>query len=147
MYPNLRVTLGLALALALATQALAGGFWLTLGQGSASTDPLAKDAVLIVRPEGCNNPAKAVVSGKAIGLVDGKRRHVPLKLVALSTPGTYAVKRDWGQEGSWVLNLVALADGRTTSAVVPIGPNGFERRAAKFFPRLPSDADIDAALK
>ena len=135
-----------AISAALTGQALAGGFYLTLGQPSASSDPKAKSAILTVRPDGCHEPAKAVVSGMAVGIVNGKRQTVPLTLVPLTQPATYALMREWGAEGTWVLSLVATLDGHATSAVVPIGAKGFERASVKYFRRAPTQGEIESAL-
>lgn len=137
----------LALALGSAAYLTAGGFWLTLGNPAASSDPKAEGAVLIVRPDGCGEPAKATMAGTAEGVINGRRQSVPLKLVALSQPGTYAVHRNWPKEGSWVLSIVGKYQGAVTSAVVPIGPDGFERKAATFAQGQPAKREIEALLK
>jgi len=127
--------------------ALAGGFFLTLGNPVAANAPQAKGAVLVVRPDGCHEPAKARITGTAEGLVNGARRSVPLKLIALPTPGVYAVNREWPAEGVWVVNLTGVNLGATTSAIVPIGPKGFVRESSKFMAGTASEVEITAALK
>jgi len=140
--------LGLAAVVVAGAQwALAGGFFLTIGNPVAANAPQAKGAVLVVRPDGCHEPAKARISGTAEGIVNGARRSVPLKLTALPTTGVYAVNREWPAEGAWVVNLTGVYLGATTSAVVPIGPKGFMRESSKFMPRAASEVEITAALK
>jgi len=136
----------LAVGLAFAHLAMGGGFFLTIGNPVAANDPQAKKAVMVVRPDGCHEPAKAQLSGVAEGIVNGARRSVPLKLAALSKPGTYAVYREWPAEGVWVVNLTGKYLGGTTTAIVPMGPNGFQRESAKFLSRPATAADIEAAL-
>ena len=133
--------------LACAHWALAGGFYLTIGSPVAANVPKVKNAVLVVRPDGCHEPAKAQITGTAEGLVDGARRSMPLKLTALPTPGVYAVFHEWPAVGVWVVNLTGSYLGATTGAIVPIGPKGFIRASSKFFPRSATETEIAASLR
>jgi hypothetical protein len=147
---NLRVQrlwLAAIVGLAGAHGALAGGFFLTIGSPVAANVPHVKSAVLVVRPDGCHEPAKAQITGTAEGIVNGVRRSVPLKLAPLPTPGVYAVFREWPAEGAWVVNLTGKYLGATTSAIVPIGPKGFMRESSKFVQRSASEDEIQASLK
>ena len=142
-----RLGLAALVALAGAHWALAGGFFLSIGNPVAANVPQVKKAVLVVRPDGCNEPAKAQITGTAEGIVNGARQSVHLKLTALPTPGVYAVFREWPAEGIWVVNLTGKYLGATTSAIVPIGPKGFMRESSKFQPRSASEDEIQASLK
>ncbi|MCU1275937.1 MAG: hypothetical protein JWO48_3368 [Bryobacterales bacterium] len=143
----LRMGLTALVGIAGAQWALAGGFFLTIGSPVAANVPQVKGAVLVVRPDGCEEPAKAQITGTAEGIVNGARRSVPLKLATLPTPGVYAVNREWPSEGVWVVSLTGNYRGLTTSAIVPIGPKGFMRESSKFFPRAASEGEIEASLK
>src|SRR5439155_14076645 len=101
----LRLALAAVVVMAGAQWLFAGGFFLTIGNPVAANAPQAKGAVLVVRPDGCHEPAKARITGTAEGMVNGSRRSVPLRLVTLPTPGVYAVNREWPTEGVWVVNL------------------------------------------
>ncbi|PYT11864.1 MAG: hypothetical protein DMG59_25210 [Acidobacteria bacterium] len=127
--------------------ALAGGFFLTIGNPVAGNAPQFKSAVLVVRPDGCGEPAKAQITGTAEGIVAGARRSIPIKLMALPTPGVYAVYREWPAEGVWVVSLTGKYHDATTSAIVPIGAKGFLRESSKFFPRAATEAEIEGTLK
>ena len=59
----------------------------------------------------------------------------------------YAVNQDWPAEGAWIVNLKGFCDRANTGALVPIGPHGFIRESAKFFPRAATDAEIETSLK
>src|SRR5262245_58299201 len=85
--------LGGALLLAIASPALAGGFQLAVETPAGVKDLNLKDAVLIARTYGCHQPAAAKLSATAEGLVNGKRKSVPLELHAVGT-GVYAVKQE-----------------------------------------------------
>ncbi|HZU24958.1 MAG TPA: hypothetical protein VFA04_05520 [Bryobacteraceae bacterium] len=124
----------------------AGGFWLQLGDPSANPDAKAKNAVVIVRPFGCISPADAKLTGTAEGMLNGQRRTIALDLVPLSEKATYAVLREWPAEGSWVLRLTASVPGRTTSALVPVTAEGFNRAMVKFFQGDPPRSDLEAML-
>ena len=60
--------LATCLALSCANVALAGGFFLTIGNPVAGNAPQFKSAVLVVRPDGCGEPAKAQITGTAEGV-------------------------------------------------------------------------------
>ncbi len=148
LYENRFRAAALAAALLLAPAALrAGGFFLTLGHPQASRDPLAKNAVFLVRPDGCHDPARATISAVAEGLVEGRRVSAPLKLVALGSPGTYAVRREWPAGGSWVVIVTASYEGARASALVPIGKEGFRRDLARTFAGEPEAGQVEALLR
>jgi hypothetical protein len=127
---------------------LAGGFNLEFGNPDANSDPKAKDAAVIVRAVGCHSPEKAVFTGTAVGMVDGKRQTVQLSLIPLSQPGVFAVKQQWPREGSWVLTFTASVDGiYLAGATVPVSARGVERLAAKNYHRKLTDEDIQVALR
>jgi len=138
--------LGIA-ACALVALALAEGFTFTIGSPVASQDFQAKGASFVFRTEGCAEPAKSQVGGTAEGLVKGARRSIPLKVMATSKPGVYAVYQSWPPAGDWVVNLKGTCADAGAGALVPIGARGFIRESAKFFPRPATDAEIDTILK
>jgi len=79
--------------------------------------------VLVRAFQGCHAGTIAV-SGTAVGLVDGERRSIPLRLLPTATADVYAVRRQWPSEGVWVLRLtVTVGDGHAT-ALVGIGASG-----------------------
>lgn len=137
-----------AIAFAAVMPLLAGGFYLEVGNPSANHDPKAKDALFVVRPTGCHEPEKASLSATAEGKVDGKRQSLPLKLIPLSSPGSYAVPRDFPATGSWVVTVVGVAiNGPVTSIAVPVNPKGFDRASIKFVPgKIPSE-DIEKMIR
>ncbi len=145
MYKHIRF---LAPAFAIAASAgllLAGMPVLVIGNAEASGAARAAGAVLTLKPAGCL-PASANVSGAAIGMVQGERRSIPLKLTRLPETGVYALTQQWPAEGKWVLQLTATDGLRTVTALVPAGPNGVERQNAKFFPRQITSGEADAML-
>ncbi len=134
-------------ACAVAALGLAEGFTFNIASPVAAQDFHAKTAVFVFRTQGCAEPAKAEISGTAEGVVKGARRSVALKIMPMSKAGVYAVNHEWPAEGEWVVNLKGACAGAMAGAIVPIGPKGFVRESAKFFPRPATDAEIDASLK
>lgn len=137
-----------ASASVLAGQLFAGGFFLTLGNPSASPQARQLNAVLTVKATGCHDPATAKLTATAIGTVDGQRREIPLHVDKLDAPGTFAVSRQWPDEGKWVIRLEARNDsGQFTNSLVPAGPDGVDRNLARAALKPFAESDIDAMLK
>jgi len=129
----------------------AAGFGQTLtfeiGRPVASQDFRFKGAAFVFRTSGCADPAKLEVSAIAEGLVESARRSVPLMVRESTTNrGVYAVQRD-PDAGRWVVVLKGSCGSLQAGAIVPLGPSGFVRDASKFYPRPPTAAEVDAALK
>jgi hypothetical protein len=149
---NVLTIAAVAASALLTTPALGGTFFrLEIGPPVADTSApgKVKNAVLLVRPLACDDPAAVVITGTAEGFVNGSRRSVPLKLTRLATPGVHAVTRQW-PDGRWVVNLTGACPGRaaTAAAIVPIAGNtGFVRAKARFFDRATTIADVDASLQ
>ena len=124
----------------------AGGLFVLLGNPDASPEARARKAVLTLKLAGCSHPEEASLEGMATGTVDGRRKSIPLKLIALSTPGMYALTQQWPEQGRWVLQFVAKDDGRLTTTLVAAGPGGIERSGARMAMAPPSQSDIAALL-
>jgi hypothetical protein len=127
---------------------LAGGFYLEVGNPTANSDPKAKDALFVVRATGCHEPEKASFTATAEGKVNGKRESVPLKLVPLSQPGSYAVKREFPADGKWVVTVAGLSVvGQITSIAVPVNEKGFDRASIKFVPGKLVREDVEEMIR
>jgi len=134
-------------AAVVATLGGAQAFTFTIGSPVASQDGRSKMAAFVFRTEGCAEVTKAQVSGTAEGLVQGARKSVALNLVAMSTPGVYAVYPTWPAEGAWIVSLRGTCAGATAGALIPIGPGGFIRASSKMFTRPATPPEVDAALQ
>jgi len=144
----LRTGLATFLILASATAAFAEDFALQVGPPTAGNAQPAKTSLFVVRPGGCADPAAARITGTAEGIVDGVRRSVPLTLVALPTPGVYAVPRDWNNAGAWIVSLVGTCAGKTAGAIVSIGPREtYRRESVRLLGHRATPAEIDDSLK
>ena len=134
------------LAVPLAAHLFAGGFWVELGNPSASPEAREKHAVLVARVTGCHDVTKASVTATAEGIVGGQHKSVALTLIPLATPGAYAVTREWSAAGNWAVTVVATANGLTTSLLVRMDRDGFARSSARYFPRSPRPEEIAAVI-
>jgi hypothetical protein len=133
--------------LVLGAQLNAGGLYITLGSPDANTEAKKANAVVTARVTGCHKPEDARVTARAIGIVDGRRETKDLKLSRLNPPGMYALAQQWPSQGRWVIQFTAEYGG-TAVLLVPAGPEGVDRYAAKRVgSRHDIDRDIDAMLK
>lgn len=126
---------------------LAGGMYLTLARPEASQDVAAKGAAMLVRADGCQDPAKVDISAVAEGLVNGQRMTVPLKLTRLANGTTHAVAPGWPAGGVWVVRVTGKLGQASVYTLVAIGRDGFDRAGAKSKYGSASEAEIAAMLK
>lgn len=136
-----------AVLLALAGSLFAGGFYLQLGNPEASPEARKLNAVLTVRSAGCVEPRATRISATAIGTVNGEERQIPLKLEPLSTPGMFALARQWPKQGRWVIRLEATNGSLFTNSLVSAGPDGVDRYHDKAGHERFGQADIEAMLR
>jgi hypothetical protein len=120
-------------------------------------DAKSPTAVLVVHAYSCHAPTDAAVTARAEGMVDGKRKSVPLKLASTGSMGVYTVSRQWPAEGSWVL-VFSIDRGGQTTALVKLGADGTPTFEAKDGTRALNDncvrtvsgkatsKDVEAAL-
>jgi hypothetical protein len=135
---------------ALATPLFAGALILEAGDPNANPEAQAKRAVVMARITACHSPEKTVVSATAEGIVNGKRQTIPLKVMNLSTPGTFAVAQQWPREGTWTIRMVATNPdykNYATGIVVPLHDGVFSRTGTKQFFHAPTEDEVDSALK
>jgi hypothetical protein len=136
------------LAILLMIAAGGQGFTLQVGPPVAGNAPSTKNAVFVVRPGDCPDPAAARITARAEGLVGGARRSLPLSITALPTPGVHAVKKEWPDGGAWIVNVVVACAGKTSGALVTLGPkSSYRRDGVKMIPHEPTEQEIDASLK
>jgi hypothetical protein len=144
---------GLLLA-ALPGTAVAGPPWISIELPANPLNSSTRGAYLLVRTYHHARVVSVPLTGRAIGVVDGKRQTVELTFARTSMPGVYAVRRTWPAEGAWALAvhlgegsdggataLVGIADGEVRSVRVPTrNQNGHT------IPRSASQEEIEATL-
>jgi hypothetical protein len=127
----------------------AGGMWLQVGNPAANAEATAKQAVLVARITACHAPEKTALTATAEGMTTAGRQSIPLKIIRLSKPDSFAVTRQWPESGEWVVKIVATNPeykGYATSVLVPAGSSSFNWAAVKYYPHAPTTAEVDAAL-
>lgn len=115
------------LLLVVATPLIAGPPWITIEYPGNPFNPEVRDAYLVVHAYHHNTPVGLPVSGTAEGVVNGKRRTITLQFLPLRREGTFALRKQWPDEGRWLLALhVTQGEGEwnTASALVRLAPDG-----------------------
>jgi hypothetical protein len=147
------------LLLIVATPLLAGPPWITIEYPGNPFDQQVRDAFLVVHSYHHNTPVGLPVSGTAEGVVNGQRRTITLQFVPLRREGTFALKKQWPDEGRWLLVLHVTqgeGDWNTATALVRLAPDGtvastiVPSRAGENGMRLPSPvgkAEVEKLLQ
>jgi hypothetical protein len=139
--------MGVAATLAAVTASLAGGFYLKVSAPAKGDD---WGAVLLVKPYGCHKPSDADVSATAEGVVGGKRQTIKLDLT-LRPAGDYAIRRQWPDQGTWVVAITGKYMGATRSALVTLAtgkkaPGTKKDLQIRLFERALTAEEVTAAI-
>jgi hypothetical protein len=137
-----------------AAEATAGPPWISIELPANPHDRTTRGAYLLVHAFHHGTPTGFPVTGVAEGLVNGKRRTVPLKVRETSRTGVYAVDRQWDDEGEWTLvitvaqgqddvaqAMVQISGGQVFSVTVPV-----TKQDSWNIPRKITRAEIEASL-
>ncbi len=133
----------------LAAPLFSGALLLQVADPETSPEAQAKHAVVMARMTACHSPEKTIVSATAEGVVGGQRKTLPLKVIKLSTPGMFAVAREWPSEGVWAVRMVATNPDYkdyATGVIIPVDRETWSRAGAKEFFHAPTDDDVNSAL-
>ena len=127
--------------------------WLSIESPVNPFDASVRGAVMLVHTalrDGQATPDD--LSGTAEGIVNGARRSIPLRFEATGYPGTFAVRRAWPNDGTWVLRITL----RTTTALVALDRHGgvgsvhiptrAQANGGAPIPRAVTDRDVDSTL-
>lgn len=137
------------LVLSAATPIFAGALTLELVNPAKSPETRAKHVVLVARTTACHSPEKTDITATAEGLVDGRRKSIPLTVIRLSTPGTFGVAREWPEQGVWAIKLVATNPdykNYATGVLAPVEKDFVRWAAVKHYFHAPAATEIDAVL-
>ena len=127
----------------------AGALLLEVGNPASNPEALQNHAVLVARITACHSPAKTTVSATAEGLFNGVRQSIPLKVISLSTAGTFAVAHEWPEHGNWAIKMVATNPDYkdyATSVIVPVRNDAVQLPVARHYFHAPTDAEVSLAL-
>ena len=145
-----KLTTALFLGSIFAGFGFAGTLVLEAEDPGANPEAQTRHAVVVAHTSACQSPDKTIVTATAEGLVAGQRQTIPLKVIALSKAGTYAVAHEWPREGKWIVKLVATNPqypNYATAVTVPITGNRFSNTATKQFRHAPTPDEVNMALK
>ena len=108
-----------------ATPAFAGPPWISVELPSNPHEASTRGAFFLVHTYHHGTPMQFPLTGRAEGLVNGRRQTVQLEISATDKPGVYAVRYRPVSEGAWVLvfNLGRGEDG-SAGMLVTIGKQG-----------------------
>lgn len=109
---------------------LAGGLTIFIGNPSASPDPAAAGAVLLVQVQGCGNAMEAQVRAVARPSGDSNRL-VRMEVVHLAKPETVVLRGDEVKRGDWTVVVTANHLGYQWSAIVPLKDGVFDRKTIR----------------
>ncbi len=100
-----------------------GAPWLSVELPANPMDASTRDAVMVVRAYYHERPARFIPTGMAEGIVKGQRRSIPLEITEGAVAGTYAIHKNWPNEGHWLLN-VGMQGQDGPNLVIELGANG-----------------------
>ncbi|HEX6808656.1 MAG TPA: hypothetical protein VF118_11755 [Gemmatimonadaceae bacterium] len=126
--------------------------WLSVEYPVNPYDRANRDALLLVHAAMRDGvPTTRDLTGTAEGIVNGQRQSVALRLDPTAQPGVFAVRRQWPEQGAWMLEitlaksttaLVSLdRSGAVSSVNIPMSTGSGER-----FPRDVAAHEIDSTL-
>ena len=136
-----------------ATPAHAGPPWISVELPANPLDHTTRGAFLLVHTFHHEMQVRDALSGRAEGLVNGKRQTITLTFDNTSRDGVRALRKSWPDGGVWVLVLTTGEHGDAT-ALVGIGSDGTVRsvnvpsvtRDGHIIPAPVSPSDVDALL-
>jgi len=145
--------LTLALALGAATPAHAGPPWISIELPANPIDPTTRGAFLLVHTFHHQAAVAEALTGRAEGIVNGRRQSITLAFENTSRTGVRALRKSWPDGGSWVLVLTTGEHGEAT-ALVGIGSDGAVRsivvpsrtEGRHTIPTKVTQADVEAML-
>jgi hypothetical protein len=126
--------------------------WLSIESPVNPFDASVRGAAMLVHTALREGPAQlSDLSGTAEGIVNGARRRIALVFDATRYPNTFALRRQWPVEGTWVLRISL----KTTTAIVMLDRSGAvasvrvptELQAnGSSIPRAVTDGEVDSVL-
>jgi hypothetical protein len=125
--------------------------WLSIEAPVNPFDPGARGALMLVHVAFREGDASiSDLSGSAEGIVGGVRRSIPLRFTETGRANTFALRRQWPGEGTWLLRLAV----RETTALVTLDRDGgvasvrvpLKRSGTLDIPRAVTSREIDSTL-
>jgi hypothetical protein len=104
-----------------------------------------KNVAFVVRSSGCADLGAFHVTANADSVVNGVRRSVQLKTVALPQSGVFGLT-GLDKSGAWVVSLSATCGPHVAGATVRLTNGAYRRDGVELLPRHPTPGDVDRAL-
>ncbi|HLH01620.1 MAG TPA: hypothetical protein VKX25_02535 [Bryobacteraceae bacterium] len=136
-------------ALSLAIPLCAGALALQILNPADSAEAQSKHLVLLARTTACHSPDKTRISASAEGMANGARQSIPLRVIALSVPGTFGVAQEWPAQGQWVVKVVATNpeyQNYATGALVAFENGSRQSASSRTYFHAPTEAETLALL-
>jgi len=129
--------------------------WISIETPPNPYDRLSRGAFLVVHTFHHADAVASGVTGTAEGIVGGARRSVRLTFDTTARRGSYALRKQWPAEGTWMLVINTGGHAEGVTALVEIGSRGEvagvrvpTRREGEWeIPVQVTARDIDAALE
>ena len=139
-----------------AVPVVVGPPWISIEYPANPFDRTSRGAYLLVHAFHHGTPSPFPVSGTAEGIVGGARRTVRLAFTPTGRPGVYALRKQWGDAGTWALVVrVTQESSDVATAIVELAPTGevarvqvpTARHREGDFPRPVGVAEVEALLR
>lgn len=151
---RLAIVAASSLALVAATRSF-GPPWISIETPPNPYDAASRGAFLLVHTFHHGDVVASGVSGTAEGIVNGARKSVRLAFDTTSRRGTYALRKQWPTEGTWMLVINTGGQSQGVTALVDLGAHGeamnvrvpTRHERGWDLPQQVSARDIDAALE
>ena len=125
---KIRILVGVAAAASsLSLVAAAPSFgppWISIETPPNPYDPTSRGAFLVVHTFHHGDVVASGVTGTAEGLASGSRRSIPLTFDTTSHRGSYALRKQWPNDGTWMLVINTGGHAQGVTALVDIGAEG-----------------------
>jgi hypothetical protein len=129
--------------------------WISIETPPNPFDPSSRDAFLVVHTFHHRDVVASGVNGTAEGIVSGARRSIPLAFDTTSRRGTYALRKQWPTDGTWMLVINTGGQAQGVTALVELSPQGdvssvrvpTRRSNGWDLPQQVTSRDIDTALQ
>jgi len=146
----------LAALLIAASPALAGPLWISVEYPTNPHHPSTRNAAFLVHAYHHTTAIDTRITGRAEGLVDGRRTSVELEVQSTALSGVYAVSGLPKAVGDWVAVITITEENQVASAIVTLGPDGAvvdvdvpssRSRDGWTVPRAATEADVATGLR
>src|SRR5688500_10426798 len=129
--------------------------WISIETPPNPYDAASRGAFLIVHTFHHGDQVASGVTGAAEGVVAGARKSIPLAFDTTSRRGSYSLRKQWPNDGTWMLVINTGGKAEGVTALVDIGTTGEvarvrvpTRRDGQWeIPLQVTARDIDAALQ